>query len=149
MNEQTKKALAWLDEVSTQAITEGQEGNTGLLNRLGKEPAFAYYLNNVHTRKVMTAEQFAGQMPQLMTEATRIMEQYELVAKQPERDARLTAVEENLQNLIGMVTLLMESQKPAEPAKPTKNGKKPATAVVVEVEETEADEPEADAESEA
>lgn len=113
------KVLAWLSEVCTQAIEEGQGGNTGLLNRLGKEGAFAYYLTNVHTRKVMTAEQWAAQMPQMLQEASRVMEQYELVNKAPVTDARLTAVEEGLKQLLSKVTELVEATKTAP------KGKKP------------------------
>lgn len=136
MNEKTQKVLQWLDETCTQAFTEGQAGDTSLLNRLGREPSFAYYINNVHGRKVLTPEQFAGQMPKLMEEVTRVMEQYELVSKQPERDARLTAVEEQLTKLMGMVGELLESKNAeAVETKSTKKDKKAKVEAATETEE--------------
>ena len=118
MNEKLQKTMTWLAETCNTALTEAQGGNTTLLNRLGKNGAFAYYLNNVHTRKVMSPDQFSTQFPHLVKELTEIREQYELVNEQPKRDARLQVVEEGLAELKTMLAALTESAKPAKkPAK--------------------------------
>lgn len=127
MNEQNQKTMTWLAETCEQALTEAQNGNTTLLNRLGKDASFAYYLNNVHSRKVISPEQFASQFPNQVKDLTNIREQYEMVIEQPKRDARLQAVEEGLNELKAMMAQFIESQKPAvveEAAKPAKKGKK-------------------------
>ena len=140
MNDKMQKTMTWLAETCDAALLEAQNGDTSLLNRLGKNGSFAYYLNNVHTRKVMSPEQFVSQFPHLVKELNETREQYELVTSQPERDARLQVVEEGLTKLTSMVQQLLEAQKPAEivteAAKPAKKGKKAEETEPVTEDET-------------
>lgn len=137
------ETMTWLAETCDLAIKEAQEGNTALINRLGKDGGFAYYLNNVHTRKVMSPEQFASQFPNLVKDLTTVKEQYELVTKQPVQDARLQTVEQGLEALKEMVAKLLEAQEKPEPVeRPAKKAKKVET-------ETESETTDESAESEA
>lgn len=140
----TAKTMAWLHDVSVQAVQEAEAGNAALLNRLGKEPAFAYYFNNVHMLKSVTTEQFVAQYPQYVKEAEFVRRQYEMVTVSEAQNARLSKIEGELEKLINAVKALTESTKPAPKKKAVKESEPTPEpeAVKSEPEETPAAEPE-------
>lgn len=111
----TQATLDWLAQVSEQALQEAQQGNVTLANRLGKESAFSYYFNNVHTTRVMSPAQFAAQFPAYIREADRIRKEYEVVTKVEEQGSRLNKIEESLTKLYDLLKPLMEAQSQPEP----------------------------------
>lgn len=137
--ENRKKALAWLEAVSTQALTEAQQGNTGLLNTItAKNPAIAYYINNVATRKVMSAEQYANQYPQYLEQVDQARREYEALESIDNHDERLNNIEAGLAELKTLLTEAIAAKETTS-AKP-KRGRKAKV--------TEADsDPEEDAEN--
>ncbi len=95
-----EKTLDWLAAVSTQAITEAENGNPGLLNTItAKSKAVAYYVNNVGTRQVVSPEQYARQFPAYMDEADRLRREYEAIETTEGNDQRITALEGELKSL--------------------------------------------------
>lgn len=119
ISEADKKIFAWLDELCQEARKD-----VITANRLGNNPAFAYYFNNVYTLKAMSQATFASM--QAMTEARRWYDEYheaeERKAAEDARDGKIAALEGTVNEMKVMLTQFMESQKPAEPPA-KKNGK--------------------------
>lgn len=112
------KTLAFLKELSEQAITEARGGNSILANRLAGNPALKHYFEN---RDLIQAKVWARDYPHLLEEADRIRvaaeeaEQREIERK--ETAAKVNSLESKLDVLSQQLAAFMESQKPAEPAK--------------------------------
>lgn len=137
----TQIILEWVNAACEKGMAEVLESqNAAFLNKMAKSSgAFAYYFTNVHTRKVMSPEQFAAQFPAQMKELAAIKEEYDNRAKVTESSDRISTLEAKFDKLADMIAKLTEAQKPTEPVKA--KGKKTVEPVVEE--ETEAEETEA------
>lgn len=133
------QVLAWLADLSQQAITEARGGDAMLANRIGGNPALAHYLNNVATRHSVNPQAWAEYYPQYMAEATRVFEAYQADQEREQHDDRLTALEAKFNELAEMLKPLLEAQAEPEPEPEPAPKKRKARRKAVKVEEAEAE----------
>lgn len=125
----------WLDAVCTEAKTAAKAGDMTLLNRLSTNPALAYYFNNVFSLQTLKPESWEQSMPQMAEAAKRLHTEYVDEAERRANIAKIGTLEAKLAKLEDILTQFVESQQPKKAAKKT--------------EPKEAEEPKADAETEA
>lgn len=82
--------FAFLEMVCGRALDEAQQGDLTLVNRLGQHPALAHYFDNVHTRKALSAADWAVQHPAYARAAARFAEAAEQETAEPDVLAALT-----------------------------------------------------------
>ena len=132
MSEQADKALAWLKEVVNQAFTEAQNGDTGMLNRLGFYPGTQYYINNVHGKPEAVMTQWRQWYPQHIREVERLYDGYLREQEAAANTTRIASLEEKLTELLNQVKALTEVAKPEEP--PAKKRGRPRKVAEAEAE---------------
>jgi hypothetical protein len=127
--------IEWLDTVCQEASAAAKTGDTGLANRLARNPALNYYFVNVHNLGSVSRPTFES-MVNFMTEAERVYNEVKAdelrEAKEAARDAEIAELKTGLAEALGLLKNLTESKE--APAKG--KGKKAAEV------ETEADEAE-------
>lgn len=127
ISENQQKALAWLEGVVNQALTEAQQGDAGLLNRLGFYPGAQYYINNVHGRPQAVLEQWTHWYPQHVREIERLYESYERERQITAQSEKIASLEEKLSYLAEQLRALLET-KAAETPKATGRKRKASLA---------------------
>ena len=110
-----EKTLAFLAQLSDQAIQESRQGNTLLANRMGQNAAIQHYFNNVHTRRVMTPIDWAAYHPNYLAEADRVRVEYEQAETNTQTDNRVDTLEKKFDNLEAKIDALIEAQNPKKP----------------------------------
>jgi hypothetical protein len=115
ISENQQKALAWLEGVVSQALTEAQQGDAGLLNRLGFYPGAQYYINNVHGRPQAVLEQWLHWYPQHMREIERLYESYERERQLTAQAEKIASLEEKLSYLAEQLRTLLEAKTTETP----------------------------------
>ena len=145
-----EKTLAWLAEVSTDAIKEAREGNPIPANRMGGNPALAHYLNNVAGSGAVNANDWAHWYPHMLAEADALRTAAEHGEEQEQHSERLTSLEAKLGELAGLVGQIVEAKAVVKPKRKARKAKA-KDEPVQELEEAEAvdvEESEAEAETE-
>ncbi len=154
-----KEVMDWANSLCTQALTEARDGSTALANRIGANASLGKFFTLVHGQGSVKAHDFPAFYIADWKEIKRLYEAYLADEEKAETLNKVSTLEARFDKLESMLTAFIESQqKPAEtvteeaaPAK-SKGGKKSAKTEVVEaeaVEESEAETPAEEAESEA
>lgn len=123
MSDETKAVLDWLDALCEQADTEVREGKgPALLNSFGK--GIATYYTNVYKLRSMPREAFPHWHPAGFTEAKLVKAQYDALELTEKQAEKITALEDKLDKLAGMIEKLVEAKAEPESKTPAKRGKK-------------------------
>jgi hypothetical protein len=72
----TKATLEFLETLCSQAAQDAKAGDTALLNKITQNRAVAYYYNNVHALKSISAQAWAQSNPSHVKEADALREAY-------------------------------------------------------------------------
>jgi hypothetical protein len=133
----------FIDDLVTHAVTEAKSGNLTLLNRLGDNPAIAYYIDHVHFRQVWTQESWAQYRPGDFKEIEALQEAHAAAEKAKLSESATNSLAEKFDVLSSQLT---EALAEIQALKADQSGKKPVKSIK-EAEPTEP-EPEADAHAE-
>jgi hypothetical protein len=106
----------FIDELVTHAVTEAKGGNMALLNRLGDNPAIAYYIDNVHFRQVWTQEAWAQYRPGDFKEIEALQEAHTAAEKATLNEVRVTSLEGKLEDVSKQLTEALTLLKATQPA---------------------------------
>lgn len=139
----TKDVLQWLDELSSQALTDAREGNTILANRIGQQPALKHYFDNVHCIKTVNPLMWTQYYPAYIQEATRLYGEYVQGQEAAKLGSKVTSLEAKFDELATQLKGFIESQAPVvESEDPPKRKPGRSAKLVANDTDTPTDEPE-------